>query len=79
VPAAEEVPIEPPVFFEPQVTERKAEIRFAEDILAPRPDKPVEKPKKKKKGVSAKESAEDGIRIKRRRRDTDFLEGDEEY
>lgn len=79
VPAAEEAPIEPPVFFEPQVTERKAEIRFAEDILAPRPDKPVEKPKKKKKGVSAKESAEDGIRIKRRRRDTDFLEGDEEY
>lgn len=79
VPAAEEVPIEPPVFFEPQVTERKAEIRFAEDILAPRPDKPVEKPKKKKKGVSAKESAEDGIRIKKRRRDTDFLEGDEEY
>ncbi len=79
LPSVEEVAIEPPVLFEPQVIERKAELRFAEDILAPKPDKPVEKSKKKKKGVSAKESAEDGIRIKRRRRDADLLEEDEEY
>lgn len=79
VPSAEEVPAEPVVFFEPQVAERKSELRFAEDILAPKPDKPVEKTKKKKKGVTAKESAEDGIRIKRRRRDADLLEEDEEY
>ena len=79
LPSAEEVPAEPPVFFEPQAAERKAELRFAEDILAPKPDKPAEKPKKKKKSVPAKESAEDGIRIKKRRRDADLLEEDEEY
>lgn len=80
LPSAEEVLAEPPVFFEPQVTEEKAELRFAEDIMGPKPDKPEDKAKKKKKkGVSAKESAEDGIKIKRRQRGTDFLGEDEEY
>jgi len=79
LPSAEEVFAEPPAFFKPQTMKEKAELRFAEDILGPKPDKPTEKPKKKKKGVSAKESAEDGIRIKRRRRDADLLDGDEEY
>jgi N utilization substance protein A len=79
-PAAEEVLAEPVVFFEPKVTEEKSELRFAEDILGPRMDKPTDKAKKKKKkGVSAREGAEDGIRIKKRRRDADLLGEDEEF
>ncbi len=80
LPSAEEVSIEPPVFFEPLVTEEKSELRFAEDILGPKPDKPPEKAKKKKrKGAQAREGAEDGIRIKKQRRDTDISDEDEEY
>ncbi len=80
LPSAEEVFAEPPAFFEPKVTEEKSELRFAEDILGPRPDKPVDKAKKKKKkGAYAKEGAEDGIRIKKRRRDADLLVEDEEF
>jgi len=78
-PAAEEVLAEPVVVFEPKITEAKPELRFAEDILGPKPDKPTDKAKKKKKkGVSAKEGAEDGIRIKTRRRGADLLSEDEE-
>ena len=80
LPSVEEVFAEPPVFFQPQVTEEKTELRFAEDILGPKPDKPGDKAKKKKKKVaSAREGAEDGIRIKRKRRDTDISDEDEEY
>ncbi len=79
-PAAEEVLAEPVVFFEPKVTEEKSGLRFAEDIMGPRPDKPTDKAKKKKKkGVSTKEGAEDGIRIKTRRRGADLLSEDEEF
>lgn len=78
LPLAAEVPAEPLVSFEPKVTEEKAELRFAEDILGPKPDKPEDKAKKKKKKGAAKEGAEDGIRIKKRRRDTDLLDEDEE-
>lgn len=79
LPSAEEVFAQPPVFFEPKVTEEKSELRFAEDILGPKPDKPENKAKKKKKGAYAKEGAEDGIRIKKRRRDAGLLGQDEEY
>jgi N utilization substance protein A len=80
LPSAEEVFAEPPAFFEPKVTEEKSELRFAEDILGPRPDKQGDKAKKKKrKGAYVKEGAEDGIRIKKRRRDTDLLIEDEEF
>jgi len=78
LPLAAEVPAEPLVFSKPKVTEEKAELRFAEDILGPKPDKPEDKAKKKKRKGAAKEGAEDGIRIKKRRRDTDFLDVDEE-
>ena len=79
-PAAEEVLAEPVVFFEPKVTQEKPGLRFAEDIMGPRPDKPADKAKKKKKkGVSTKEGAEDGIRIKTRRRGADLLSEDEEF
>ncbi len=76
----EEVFAEPPVFIQPQVTEEKTEIRFAEDIMGPKPDKPGDKAKKKKRKVaSAREGAEDGIRIKRKQRDTDISGEDEGY
>ncbi|MQY81303.1 MAG: transcription termination/antitermination protein NusA [Dehalococcoidia bacterium] len=78
LPLAAGVPAEPLVSFEPKVTEEKAELRFAEDILGPKPDKPEDKAKKKKRKGAAKEGAEDGIRIKKRRRDTDLLDEDEE-
>jgi N utilization substance protein A len=78
--SVEEVFAEPPVFFQPQVTEEKTEIRFAEDIRGPKPDKSGDKAKKKKKKVaSTREGADDGIRIKRKRQDTDISDEDEQY
>ena len=79
LPTAEEVFAQPPVFFESKLTEDKPQLRFAEDISVPRPVKPGDKAKKKKKGVYSKESAEDGIRLKKRRRDVESLSEDEEY
>ena len=68
------------VFFEPQVTEEKPQLRFAEDTLVAKPAKPGAKAKKKKKkGVASKESAEDGVKLKKRRRGTDIVDEEEEY
>jgi hypothetical protein len=76
-----EVP--PPITLEPPPVAEKAEIRFAEDIVMPAPVKPGAKPKKKKKkSASGKGAAEDGIKIKKRRRVSQSLgdyEEDEEY
>ena len=70
----------PPVLFEPQLTEVKPQLRFAEDILAPRVVKAGAKPKKKKKkGIPGKESAEDGIRLKKLRRGSEVSDEGEEY
>jgi len=77
-PTLEETPTPPPVFFEPKLTEDKPQIRFAEDILAPRPVKPGAKSKRKKKGVPRKESAEDGIRLKKLRQEPGITGEDEE-
>jgi N utilization substance protein A len=62
----------------PAATEGKAGLRFAEDILVPRPDKAEDKSKKKKKKTRGKETAEDGIKLKKRRREEGLSE-DEEY
>jgi hypothetical protein len=79
LPTAEEVFAQPPVFFGSKLTEEKTELRFAEDILVPRPAKPGDKAKgKKKKGAYRKENAEDGIRLKKRRQESEFLDEDEE-
>lgn len=69
----------PPIFFEPRITKEKPQLRFAEDTMVPRPTKPeaTVKKKGKKKGYG-KESAEDGIKLKKRRRDLDALEKDKE-
>jgi len=80
LPTPEETLAPPPVFFEPQLTEDKVQLRFAEDISVPRPAKPTAKAKKKKKkGAHAKESAEDGIKLKKRRRGPAIIKEDEEY
>ena len=79
LPALEAVPFKP---LESQVVVKKPQLRFAEDILVPVPTKPEAKSKKrKKKGNQGKKSADDGIRLRKLRReseiDTDI--GDEEY
>jgi len=69
-----------PVFFEPKATEEKPQLRFAEDTMVAKPAKPGAKAKKKKKkGVAGKESAEDGVKLKKRRRGTDIVDEEEEY
>ncbi len=78
---AEEALIPPPIIFEPATTEEKPKLRFAEDIMAPKPAKAAVKPskaKKKKKGAYGKESTEDSVKAKKGRRDF-TVEEDEEY
>jgi len=67
---------------EPQATADKPQLRFGEDILIPRtgPAKPEAKSrKKKKKGTYEKEKAEDGVKLRKQRRNLEIPEGDEEY
>jgi len=88
----EELPAEEPVDeIEPELIPITAEIekqpashkeagpglRFAEDVLIPPPARP--EPKKKKKKASKKEQAEDGIRLKRQKRDILLLDDEDEY
>jgi N utilization substance protein A len=73
---AEPVPIAVP--FEPETIEEKPQLRFAEDISVSKPIKTDTKQKKKKKGVQDK-TAEDGIKLKKRRRAQDVLVDEEEY
>jgi len=77
--APDTAPIPPLVPFEPSVTREKPQLRFAEDIAVPVAPKPVAKSKKKKKSVRSKDSAEDGIKLKKRRRtqEIDIDEGGE--
>jgi len=66
--------------FEPQVTVDKPKLRFAEDILVSAPTKPAAKSrKKKKKGAQGRESAEDGIRLRKMRRLPEIADEGEEY
>jgi N utilization substance protein A len=82
VPASEEVLMPPQILFEPPITDEKPLLRFAEDIIAPRPGRATaktSKPKKKKKGAYGKGSAEEGIKPRRIRRETDIEEEEEYY
>ena len=66
--------------FEAQATEKKAKIRFAEDILVAKPPKPETRLRKRKKKGTQDRSAEDGIRLKKRRRELEVPpDEDEEY
>ncbi len=75
----------PSLTSEPKVAAEKTRIKFAEEIVIPQPIKPGAKSKKKKKkGASGKDSAEDGIKIKKLRRMQGTIElngegEDEEY
>jgi len=78
-PAPEETLTPQPVIFEPQQVKAKPQLRFAEEISGFAPTKPVTKSKKKKKkGAHAKESAEDGIKLKKLSRTTEFSVEEEE-
>ncbi len=78
-PVPEKEIIPPSVKFEPPVAAEKPQLRFAEDIMAPRPAKTADKPKKKRK-AHGKETAEDGIRLKKGRRGgVDITGEDEDY
>ncbi len=78
LPALDTELVSPPVASEPEVAVEKRQVRFAEDILAPGPSKPVPKSRKKKKGTPGREDAE-GIRHKKHRRQPEVSTDDEEY
>ena len=72
--------VPPEAVLEPKAGSKQAEIRFAEDILPSGPTKQVSKPRKKKKKTGPdKGSAEDGVRIRKRRKEADILGEEEEY
>lgn len=73
------IPLQVP--FEPQAAVKKPQVRFAEDILVSGPIKLETKPKKrKKKATQGKEKAEDGIRLKKQRREPEIsIDEDEGY
>jgi len=75
VPALETAFVPPPV---PAV--EKPQIRFAEDVLVSGPTKPVAKSKKKKKkDTYGKKGAEDGIKLRKLRREQEVPVDEEEY
>jgi len=72
--------IPPEPFLEPQATLEKPQLRFAEDVLVSGPTKPVPKSKKKKKKGTRDRSADDGIKLRKQRREPEILdEQGEEY
>lgn len=82
LPAAEEIIIPPQIIFKPPVEAAKPMLRFAEDIMAPRPARTTaktSKAKKKKKGAQAKEGPKEDIKPRKPRRGTDIEEDEEDY
>ena len=82
LPATDGTFIPPQIPFEPQAAVEKPQVRFAEDILVPGPTKPETKSKKrKKKGTKGEGRAQDGIRLKKQRREPEIRidEDEEEY
>jgi len=84
--AAEEEPEEEEVVLAPPITlkqedDEKPQLRFAEDIMVPRRTKPTaktSKTKKKKKGGYTKDTGEDGVKVRKGRRDFEIMEEDED-
>jgi len=75
---AVDTPFIPPEV-EPQAVADRPQLRFAEDILAPRPAKPGVKPrKKKKKSTYEKEGTVDGLKLRKRRHDAEIPEEEED-
>jgi N utilization substance protein A len=80
-PVEEELLIPPQLLFEQAVDDSKPQIRFAEDILAPRRAKSsakTSKSKKKKKGSYTKEIGEDAVNVRKSRRDYSVREDDDD-
>ncbi len=75
---AEPLPALDTTFVPPPAEVEKPRLRFAEDILAPRPTKPQAKSRKKKK-KQGREREEDGVGIKKPRREPDISIDEEEY
>ena len=74
--------VSPPVPVEPPAPEKKPRLRFTEDIVvAAAPPKPESRTKKKKKkGTQGRETAEDGIKLRKKRRLPEVaLDEEEEY
>ncbi len=81
-PVADELLIPPQIILEPQTTEVKPRLRFAEDIMAPKRTKgtaKTTKTKKKKKGAYDKDTGEDGVKVRKGRRDYTVEEDEEDY
>jgi N utilization substance protein A len=81
-PVAAEILMPPQIKVEQPVGGSQPKIRFAEDIMAPRRVKEVEKPakaKKKKKGAFTRDTGEEGVKAKKGRRDYTVVEDEEEY
>ena len=78
---AEEEMLAPPIVLE-QPEEGKPQLRFAEDIMAPRRTKVSAKTgkiKKKKKGTYTKDTGEDGVKARKGRRDFEIEEEEEDF
>ncbi len=69
--------LKPPIPLESVADEERTQVRFAEDILGPKPAKTESKTKKKKK--KGRETAEDGVRLRKRRRQVDVSLDEDEY
>jgi len=72
--AAEEIVIAPPA----AAALTKKKIKFVEDIMPAAAPKPDAKPTKKKKKKATRKGAEDGIRLKKKRRDVDIYDDEDE-
>ena len=57
---------------------KEKKIKFVEDIMPAAPPKPDAKPTKKKKKKTTRKGAEDGIRLKKKRREVDIYEDEDE-
>jgi N utilization substance protein A len=80
--AEEELLMPPQLLFEQAAEESKSQIRFAEDIMAPRRTKSSSKSskskKKKRKGSYPKETGEEGVNVRKGRRAYEVQDDDDE-
>jgi N utilization substance protein A len=80
-PVGEEILMPPQILIEQQAAGGKKQLRFAEDIIAPRRVKEMAKAaksKKKKKGAYARDTGEETVKVRKGRRDY-TVEEEEEY
>ena len=81
-PVADELLIPPQIVFEAPTVDEKSQIRFAEDIMAPkrtRSTAKTSKSKKRKKGAYTKDTGEDSVKVRKGRQDYTIEEDEEDY